>query len=184
MNKPLALLLRCLSSSPMNIARPFLIIAVMSFLFHGCNRSDPTPSSGFHLSLLEVATDTDIRAVLLTIRTASAGTISVDEDGGHNSIALPDPDASGSREGSVALIASRVAPPGDGDIYIKTLIRPQTAQRGYAGGPSTYTLPRATRLADHFVITAMSGDYPLDAPVEIARLGGKPVTVTVGKPTR
>ena len=168
----------------MNISRLIFISAVTSFLFLGCNRSAQTPSAGFRLTLQDVATDTNARAALIAIRSASAGSISVDEDGGHNSTALPDADANGSREGSVALIASRIAPAGDGDIYIQTLIRPQTPNGNYAGGPSTYTLPRATKLTDHFTITAKSGDYPLNTPIEIARLGGKPVTLTVGKPTK
>jgi hypothetical protein len=168
----------------MSISRLILISVVTSILFFGCNRSSQTPYAGFRLTLQDVATDTNACAALVTVHTASAGSISVDEDGGHNSATLPDADANGSREGSVALIASRIAPPGDGDIYIQTLIRPQTPNGSYAGGPSTYTLPRATKLTDHFTITARSGDYPLNTPIEIARLSGKPVTLTVGKPTK
>lgn len=168
----------------MNISRLLLISAVTSFAFLGCNRPSKTPTTGFRLTVQDVATDTNARAALLIIHAGSAGSISIDQDGGHNSKMLSDPDASGSREGSVALIASRIAPPGDGDIFIQTLIRPQTPNGNYAGGPSTYTLPRTTELADHFTITAKSGDFALDTPIEIARLGGKPVTLTVGKPTK
>jgi hypothetical protein len=158
--------------------------AIMLLLFIGCVRPGQTPSAGFRLTLQDIATDSNVRAALLTIHTASEGFISVVEESGHSSTALPDPNAGGSREGSVALIASRIAPSGDGDIYIQTLIRPQTPNGSYAGGPSTYTLPRSTQLADHFAITAKSGDYPLDTPIEIARLKGRPVMLTVGKPTK
>jgi len=168
----------------MNISRILLISVVTTFVFLGCNRPGQTPSAGFRLTLQDVAIDTNARAALLTIVTASAGSISVDEDGGHSSTVLPAPDSDGSREGSVALIASRIAPPGDGDILIQTLIRVQTPNGNYAGGPSTYTLRRESQLADHFTITAKSGDYALNTPVEIARLGGKPVILTVGKPTK
>lgn len=161
-----------------------LLSAVTSFLFVGCNRPSKTPITGYRLTVQDVATDTNARAVMLNIYAASAGSISVDEDGGHNSTTLPDPNADGLREGSVALIASRIVPPGDGDIFIQTLIRPQTPSGNYAGGPSINTLPRTTELDDHFTITAKSGDYPLDTPIEIARLRGKPVTLTVGKPTK
>lgn len=162
------------------LSRLVWIIAVASFLFLGCNRSGPAPSPGFRLTLRDVATDTGVRAALLTIHTTSAGSISVVEHEGHNSIVLPEPDANGSREGSVALIASRIAPAGDGDIYIQMLIRPQTPNGSYAGGCSVYTLPRATQLADFFTITARNGDYSLNTPIEIARIKGKPVTITVG----
>ena len=171
-------------STLMNICRLLLISAATSVLLLGCNRPGKSPTTGFRLTVQDVATDTNARAALLTIHAASAGSISVDEDGGHNSTTLPDADASGSHEGSVALIASRVVPPGEGEVYIQTLIRPQTPNGNYAGGPTTYRLPRTTELADHFTVTAKSGDYPLNTPIEIARLKGKPVTLTVGKPTK
>jgi hypothetical protein len=168
----------------MKISRLIVISVVTAFVFLGCNRSPQIPSVGFRLTLQDVATDTNTRAALVTIHTSSAGSLSVDEDRGHSSVTLPDMKANGSREGSIALIASRIALPGDGDIYIQTLIRPQTPDGNSAGGPSTYTLPRSTLLTDHFAITAKSGDYPLNTPIEIARLGGKPVTITIGKPTK
>jgi len=171
-------------STHMNISRLLLISAVTSFAFFGCNRPSKPPTTGFRLTVQDVATDTNARAALLIIHAASAGSISIDQDGGHNSTMLYEPNAGGSREGSVALIASRIAPPGDGEIFIQTLIRPQTPNGNYAGGPSTYTLPRTTELTDHFTITAKSGDFAFDTPIEIARLKGKPVTLTVGRPTK
>lgn len=168
----------------MSISRFVLVSAVTSVFILGCNRPSKILTTGFRLTVQDIATDTNARAALLTIQASSAGSISVDQDGGHNSTMLPEPDANGSREGSVSLMASRIVPPGDGNIFIQTLIRPQTPNGNYAGGPSTYTLPRTTELADHFTITAKSGDYALDTPIEIARLRGKPVTLTVGKPTK
>jgi len=168
----------------MTTSRLILISAITSFAFVGCNRPDQIPPTEFRLTLQEVANDANARAALLILHSGTAGSISVDQDGGHNSTALGDPNANGSREGSVALIATRIAPAGEGDIYIQTLIRPQTPNGSYAGGPSTFTLPRPTQLADAFTITAKSGDYPLNTPIEIARLRGKPVTLTVGKPTK
>ncbi|MEO5916000.1 MAG: hypothetical protein ABIS50_17325 [Luteolibacter sp.] len=168
----------------MNIPRFVLIIGVTPFLLLGCNRTAPAPPAGFRLTLQNVGTDKDACAALLSIRTAAAGSISVDESSGHSSVTLPDADTSGSREGSVALIASRIEPAGGDDVFIQTMIRPQIPNGSYAGGSSTSILPRATQLSDHFTVTARSGDYPLDTPIEIARLGGKPVTLTVGKPTK
>ncbi len=152
----------------------------MAFVCLGCKRHVNAPPSGFRLTVHEVATDTNVRAALLAVQTANEGSMLVKEDNGQNSVLLPDPPANGLREGSVALVASRMDPPGEGKIYIQTLIRPQTPNGGYAGGPSTYTLPQTTQLADHFMVTAKSGDYPLGVPIEIARLRGKPVTLTVG----
>lgn len=148
----------------------------------GCEQSSTTSSSGFSLSVQEVATDSDVRAAVVLIRSASPGSISVDEDGGHNSITLQE--VGGFYEGSVALVANRIVPSVEGNLYIQILTRPQTPGGSYAGGPSTHILPRTTQLDDYFSITAISGDYSLNTPIEIARQRGKPVTLTVGRPTK
>jgi hypothetical protein len=164
--------------------RHAILSGIALIAFAGCGRPAPIPPAGFRLTLQEVATDENVRAALLTIHTESAGSISVDEEGKHSSAILHEPNASGFREASIAVIASRIAPSGNGDIYIQTLIRPQTPNGAFAGGPSTYSLQRATQLADFFRITAKNGEYPFDTAVEIAQLQGKPVTVTIGKPTK
>ncbi len=64
----------------MNIPRRLLITAASSLLYFGCNRPTSTPPTGFRLTLQDVATDTDARAALLTIRTTSEGAITVDEN--------------------------------------------------------------------------------------------------------
>lgn len=168
----------------MSIARLILTCAVTVLSVVGCNAASQTPSTGFQLTLLDLVTDANVRAAMLTIHTANEGSMSVDSPGSHDSIALPSPDANRSRTGSVAIVASLFAPPGDRDIYIQTLIKSQTPNAGSAGGTSVYTVPRTVTLADHFNITAKSGNYPLNTPIEIARLNGMPVTLTVGKPTR
>ncbi len=169
---------------PLNLPRLLLASAISSLLFTGCKPAPKAPSSGFHLTLQKVANDDAMGSALLTIQTSGTGTLSVDQDGGHNSILLPEPKAGGVREASIALIASRIEPKGSDKSYIQILIRPQTGDGSFAGGPSLYTLPPGTLLKDQFTITAKDGDYPIDTPIEIARLRGKPVTVTVGKPTK
>jgi hypothetical protein len=167
------------------ISRHILIGAATAFLLFGCNRTTKTAPPALRITVQEIVTDNKACATLLTIHSPSAGSISVDMDpGDHSSVVLSGPDATGSWEGSVVLMASRIEPSGDDDIYIQTLIRPQTPNGASAGGPSTYTLPRTTKLHDHFTITAKSGDFAPDTPIEIAQLGGKPVTLTVGKPTK
>ena len=121
---------------------------------------------------------------MLSIHPAAASTLSVDQDGGHTSILLPDPDGTGSPSGSVFLSGKLSIPPGDDEAQLQTLIRVQTSPGNHGGGPSTRSVPRATMMEDLFSITAKDGVYPFDTPVEIARLKGKPVTLTVGKPTK
>jgi hypothetical protein len=164
----------------MDILRSILLAAIASLGFLGCDRSPSgAPTTGFRLSVQEVVTDTDTRAARLTIHTAGETLLTVDEDGDPSSVVLHAPSESGSREGSIALVASRISPPGEGRVYIQTLIRLQTPDGTQAGGPTTQALPRATALTDHFKITAIGGDYSRNTPIEIARLAGKPVTLTV-----
>ena len=57
----------------------------------------------------------------------------------------------------------------------------QTANGGLGGGPAFEALPIARELSSFFTVTAKSGDYAFDTPVEIATLRGKPVTLTLKK---
>ena len=50
-------------------------------------------------------------------------------------------------------------------------------------GSTTYYLPKDTKLEVICTLTAKSGVYPLDAPLEIGQVDGKPMMLTVGKPT-
>ena len=51
-------------------------------------------------------------------------------------------------------------------------------------GSTTYYPPKDTKLEVIYNLTAKSGVYPLDAPLEIGRVEGKPMMLTVGKPTQ
>ena len=145
----------------------------------GCQRApSDIPSDGFRLTVQDIVTDTDMRVAQLVIVSSSVATITTDADLSHQSMLLPE---SASGRGSVSLVASRVAPSGQPWAYFHTLIRVQTANGGLAGGPAFEALPIATELSGFFTVTAKSGDYSFDTPVEIATLRGKPVTLTLKK---
>ena len=55
-----------------------------------------------------------------------------------------------------------------------------SAQTGL--GSPTYYPPKDTRLDVFCNLTAKDGVYPLDVPLEIGRVDGKPMMLTVGKP--
>ena len=122
------------------------------------------------------------RATAAPHQVGRPGSISVDGATEHSSTALYGTD--GSYEGSVALLATRIVPSSEGNAYIQILCRPQAPNGSYAGGASVYTRPSTTQLEDVFTITALSGDYSLNTPVEIAQEHGRPITLTVGKPTK
>ncbi len=97
---------------------------------------------------------------------------------------LPDSPGGAVKDGQVALSASRITRQGDDFAYIQTLIRPESFNHSFAGGPSIYPVRATTKLEAFFSISATNGDYKLDTPVEIGRLDGKPVILVVGKPTK
>ncbi len=167
----------------MNLLTLPLLLTACCLLSTGCNRQVAIPQDGFHLTVERVITDNDLLVSVLKIRVSRDASISVDGDGFHTMVALTDSPADKAREGKVALSASRITRLGDDTAYIQTLIRPE-APHGFAGGPTIYLVPAATKLETYFSISATDGDYKLDIPIEIARLDNKPITMVVGKPTK
>ena len=53
-----------------------------------------------------------------------------------------------------------------------------------AGGPSVRQIPSATKLADYFSISPGDGDYNLDTLMELAKVDGRPMMFSVGKPLK
>jgi hypothetical protein len=166
-------------------------ILLLSVLLIGCGH-DPAPlkeaampSDSFHLTVQRVITDADVVVALLKIHVPHDAGISIDADGGHCGVSLlPDSPGAVVKDGQVALSASRVTRQGDDFAYIQTLIRPESSNHSFAGGPAIHPVPAATKLEAYFSISATDGDYKLDTPIEIARLDGKPVMLVVGKPLK
>ena len=132
----------------MKIRLSILLLAGCCFLC-GCQREASIPSDSFRLTVQEVVSDTDVRVSLLTIQLSRAASVSVDGDGFHSQVALPNAPEGVVREGQVSLSAARVAPSQDKSAYIQTLIRPKSAS-GYAGGASLHPVPTDTTLASFF----------------------------------
>jgi hypothetical protein len=168
----------------MNQRASIILLAGCCLFSAGCHRDAAIPGDSFHLTLQHVITDNDLMVSLLKIHDPQGANISVDGDGFHASVALPDSPAGAVREGQVALSASRITRRGDAFAYIQTLVRAENSNQGFAGGPAVYPVPAATKLEAFFSVSATDGDYKLDTPVEIARINGKPVMLSVGKPTK
>ena len=168
----------------MNIRASILLVGC-SLLFIGCKREAAIPSDSFHLSVQSIITEGDLKVSLIKFHLPHSASISVDSAHSHSSVSMQDAPqgAVGQRDGQVILSASRVAHVGDAFANIQTLIRLES-DHGSAGSPSVSYVPAATNLDAYFSVSATSGDYKLDTPVEIGRLDGKPVTLLVGKPTK
>jgi hypothetical protein len=168
----------------MNKQAFILWLAGCCLLSTGCQRESAIADDRFHLTVERVITDSEIMVSILKIHVPQDASISIDGDGSHSMVTLPNSPAGVARDGQVALSASRVIPQGDGFAYIQTLVRPESSGQGFAGGPAIHPVPAATKLEAYFSISATDGDYKLDTPVEIARLDGKPVMLVVGRPTK
>jgi hypothetical protein len=58
-------------------------------------------------------------------------------------------------------------------IYVNAL-------NGRSGGSGTYAIPGKT-LPEVFILTAKNGDYPIEAPLTIGTIQGKPIRILVGE---
>ena len=166
----------------MNIQASILLISC-SLLFVGCKREAAVPSDSFHLSVQSIITVGDLKVSLIKYHLPHDASVYVDSEHSHGSVSMQDapaPSKVGQRDGQVILSASRVAGVGAAFASIQTLIRLET-DHGSAGGPSVSYVPAATNLDAYFSVTATTGDYKLDSPVEIGRLDGKPVTLLVSQ---
>jgi hypothetical protein len=171
------------SISFMNIRASILLLAGCCSFLAGCQRQAVVSNDSFRLTVQHVITDSDVVVSLLKIRVPHDASISINGDGFHSMVTLPDSPAGAVRDGQIALSASRITRQGDNFAYIQTLIRLESPN-GFAGGPAVHPVPTATRLESYFAVSAADGDYKIDAPLEIARLDDKPVTLVVGKPTK
>ena len=162
-----------------------MLLAGCCLLSAGCQREAAIPSDSYRLTVERVITERDIVVSLLNIHVPHNAGISVTSEHSHCWVSLANSPEDTARDGQVGLTASRITRQGDDFAYIQTLIgaKPSSGS-GFTGGTAVNQIPVATTLDAYFSVTATSGDYKLDAPVEIARLNGKPVTLVVGKPTK
>jgi len=161
-----------------------LLLAGCCLLSAGCHHEAAIPSDSFRLTVDRVITDQNVVVSLLKIHVWHNASISVGSEHSHCIVNLANSPEDAARDGQVALSASRIITrQGDDTAYIQTFIRTESSA-GSAGGPSINPVPAATTLDSFFSVSATSGDYKLDTPVEIGRLDGKPVTLVVGKPDR
>ena len=168
----------------MNIRAFLLLLAGCCLFSAGCHREAAAPSDTFRLTVERIITDQNVIVSLLKIHVLHNASVSVGSEHSHCIVNLANSPEDGARDGQVVLSASRIITrQGDYSAYIQTLIRTESSA-GFAGGPSINPVPAATTLDSFFSVSATSGDYKLDTPVEIGRLDGKSMTLVVGKPER
>lgn len=60
-----------------------------------------------------------------------------------------------------------------------TLLRPQTPNGGYAGGPSTQIVDGDISASDFLTITVDDGNFSVNEPIELGTLNGEPIELIV-----
>jgi len=160
----------------------------------GCRqRSTVAPAAGtFQLVVDDLVKDGRFRVASLKVISPQPATLSVETAGSHAGGDLLISSADKLRAGQILVTASRVA----GQDLTNALIQAslQVKLEGGDGGmlihgsfqseiaPGVYEVSPETKLDDFLSLTAREGTYPLHIPLEIGRLDGKPITLTVGKP--
>ncbi len=169
----------------MNTRAYILLLAGCFLLSAGCYREATIPSDSFRLTVERVITDRDIVVSLLKIHVRHNASISLSSEFSHCMTTLADSPTDAPRDGQVALTASRITRQGDDFAYIQTFVGAKpNGGSGFTGGTAVNPVPVTTTLGAYFSVSATSGDYKLDTPVEIGKLNGKPVTLVVGKPIK
>ena len=158
-----------------------LIAVGIALVVAGC--ATRKNSQAFHLSVEPVITHSELTVSLLKIHAPHEVFIHLDSEqihgGGFLMVNVPGETVT---DGQIAFSASRFAQEGDHSTYIQTFMRGESHGNSVDAGPKLNPVPAATALDTYFSISATSGDYKLDTPMEIGRLDGKPITLIVGKP--
>jgi len=172
----------------MNIRVLLFSLGMASLAVAGCQQLPVTASNNtFHLTMERVVTNSDTLVSLVKIevkaRTQEDVHLSVTSlayEKSSLSVLMVGMPNGAVRSGQVAFSASRSSRPGDGHAQVQ-LCEEERSGGNSTVGQSVWPIPSATELASYFSISAADGDYPLDTPMKIGDLDGKPVMLTVGK---
>jgi hypothetical protein len=163
---------------------PVLAVALLT-AYAETSRTASTPEQladeSFHLTVERVITNQNVVVSVLKIHVSHNAFVSVgSEPLSRIGVALADSPGNG----QVALGASRIIThQGDDTAYIQTFVSAESSGNS-AAAPRINRVPADTTLDSFFSVSAVSGDYKLDTPVEIGELGGKPMTLIVGKSSK
>ena len=179
----------------MKISRLFFSVCV-ALATCGCHQRsvDTVPSGSFRLVVEDMVKDETFRVASLKISSVEPGTVSVGigMEGSRVTGELLMPVGQKLRAAQLFFIASRATDSRTTNAYIiaSFQVKVEGGDGGmliqgnaHSGGSTTFYPPKDTKLVDFANLTAKGGTYPLDTPLEIGRVDGKPVTLTVGKPT-
>lgn len=179
----------------MKISRSLVGVCLATAICCGCQqRSSDAPLAGsFQLVVDDMVKDDSFRVASVKISSRQPATLSIDMGSSHAAGELLISPADKLREGRAFFLASRVSEPRGTNALIQASLDVKVEggdgglliHGGFASGNTeVYPVSQETKLQGFLNMSAKSGVYPLDTPIEIGRIDGKAVTLTVGKPTR
>jgi len=172
---------------------PLLLLLGLTLAVGGCqNRpADRVPAGSFRLVVDDLTKDDSFRAAALTIESPQGGMVSLDSELSKCASVLLRPARRPLFAARVSFIASRTTDARGSNTIIQTDLQVKTEGgdggmliqgSAQAGGPATYPQRGLVKLEEVASLKAVSGVYPLDTPLEIGRINGQALTLTVGKP--
>jgi hypothetical protein len=172
----------------MNVRNSFLVFSFLCCLtIIGCGpkaANTSIPAGSFRASTEQIIKRDDNYVMLkLSIETPTETNISTESEGSYSSSRMSSSKDGKTSAGYVILSATKIAP-NDKTAYIQILVRPHSANGGYAGGASIHTVPPDAKLEDFVSFVELDGIHKLDTPITIGTIKGKLLTLTVGKPPR
>jgi hypothetical protein len=168
----------------------------LALAISGCHQRshDAVPAGNFRLVVEDMVKDETFRVASLKVLSSQPGMLSVSEGSAHSACQLLIPAGQKLPEGEMFFTASKATDSRTTNAYIVAslqinveggdggMIKQASAHAGL--GSRTYYPPKDTGLDVICNLTARSGVYPLDIPLEIGRLDGKSMMLTVGKPAQ
>ena len=168
----------------------FSFFVCLALAFSACRQhsSDTVPSGSFRLIVNDMVKDETFRFASLKVSSAEPGILSYDIQGSRGTCELL---ISGDklREGRFSLVANRASDSRATNAFIQTglqlnveggdggmLVQGSAQARGGGG----FYASKDAKLEDLVTMTATNGFYPLDKPLEIGRINGKALMLTVG----
>lgn len=146
------------------------------------------PAGQFRLAVDEVVADKTLVVKRLTVTAAGspfdslaypALPVSLRTDDGRQTLLATADSKDAPCSADVLVVGDLMERPA-GPSEIKVLLRVKGHDGGHAGGSSRFQVPQKT-MGEVVAVNIERGTYPLDTPLTIGTLQGKPITLVVGK---
>ena len=155
-----------------------LSLVVLSLL--GCNDQTTTANrSTFQIDLkTDPSNSEDFQEALVSFHPPSESKIIVRTATSESMVLFDARNPNSDKPSTVRLSVDRTKLD-DARTEFTTLLRPQTPNGAFAGGPSTAVVDGDVKAAEFLAVTINNGEYLVNEPIELGTLNGEPITLIV-----